>query len=528
MLQKLRRNKKEEPEAAPVEVPASDFSVPASVEIEDHDPLMPFLLEAGGPVDLSGFELDSPAVDQLREAGVELVVPLVSQGELIGTLNLGHRLSDQPYSTDDQRLLGSLAAQVAPAIRVAQLVKEQEAEAEERQRIEQELKVATLIQQTLLPKDVPHLSGWDIDVFYRPAREVGGDFYDFIELEDGRIGLVIGDVTDKGVPAALVMATCRSMLRAVAAQTDDPGAVLAEVNDSLVEEIPPNMFVTCQYGILDPQTGDFTYANAGHNLPYVRTESGVVELRATGMPLGLMPQMNYEVKEARIQDNETMVLSSDGIVEAHDVDGNMYGFPRLMSQVATHGTSAGVIPRLVADLDGFVPDEAEQEDDITLVSVRRAMSARSSASAFRDQPATITEFSVPSEPGNERIAMDKVAEAVADLGLPDDRLEKLRTAVSEATMNAIEHGNQNRAELPVDIAVFADNGSVRVRVTDHGGSRGLEDDRDDPDIEAKLAGQQSPRGWGLFLIENMVDEMRTESDDQHHTIELVMNAEGAN
>ena len=239
VIEKLRGRKEAAPVSRPIRDLAPGLASSAAVDIDDHDPLMAILLGAGGPVDLTELELESPAVLKLREAGVELVVPLVNQGELIGTLNLGHRLSDQPYSGDDQRLLGSLAAQVAPAIRVAQLVKKQEAEAEERQRISQELKVASLIQQTLLPKDVPDLAGWHIDAFYRPAREVGGDFYDFIALDDGRIGLVIGDVTDKGVPAALVMASCRAMLRAVAQQNDDPGPVLAEVNDGLVDEIPP-------------------------------------------------------------------------------------------------------------------------------------------------------------------------------------------------------------------------------------------------------------------------------------------------
>ena len=176
VIEKLRGRKEAAPVSRPIRDLAPGLASRAAVDIDDHDPLMAILLGAGGPVDLTELELESPAVLKLREAGVELVVPLVNQGELIGTLNLGHRLSDQPYSGDDQRLLGSLAAQVAPAIRVAQLVKEQEAEAEERQRISQELKVASLIQQTLLPKDVPDLAGWHIDAFYRPAREVGGDF----------------------------------------------------------------------------------------------------------------------------------------------------------------------------------------------------------------------------------------------------------------------------------------------------------------------------------------------------------------
>ena len=145
-------------------------------------------------------------------------MPLVSQGELIGTLNLGPRLSEQDYSTDDRRLLTTLAAQAAPAIRVAQLVREQAAEAADRERLAQELRVATLIQQQFLPRELPQLPEWQIAAFYGPARAVGGDFYDFVEMPDGRIGIAVGDVTDKGVPAALVMARTHSVLRAEASR----------------------------------------------------------------------------------------------------------------------------------------------------------------------------------------------------------------------------------------------------------------------------------------------------------------------
>ncbi len=139
-------------------------------------------------------------------------------------------------------------------MRVAQLVRQQQQEAQERERIEQELRVARLIQQTLLPKTLPELPGYDVAAYYQPAREVGGDFYDFVDLEDGRLGLVVGDVTDKGVPAALVMATTRTLLRAAAQRLDSPGEVLKRVNDVLVQEIPPNMFVTCL--VRDPRPGE--------------------------------------------------------------------------------------------------------------------------------------------------------------------------------------------------------------------------------------------------------------------------------
>ena len=154
---------------------------------------------------------------------MKLAVPLVSQGELIGVINLGPRLSEQDYSADDRKLLDSLAAQAAPALRVAQLVREQEAEIRTRERYEQELRIAHLIQQNFLPREAPALEGWVPQAFYRSAREVGGDFYDFIELSDGRIGIVIGDVTDKGVPAALMMASTRSIIRSVAQRIDAAG-----------------------------------------------------------------------------------------------------------------------------------------------------------------------------------------------------------------------------------------------------------------------------------------------------------------
>ena len=183
---------------------------------------------------------------------MKLAVPLVSQGELIGVLNLGPRRSEQEYSTDDRKLLDNLAAQAAPALRVGQLVREQQAEAATRQRFEQELEVARLIQQNFLPKKLPDLADWQVAAYYRPAREVGGDFYDVIPLSDGRIGFVIGDVTDKGVPAALVMAATRSVLRASAQRIIDPGQVLERVNEHLCPDMPEKMFVTCLYGVLDP------------------------------------------------------------------------------------------------------------------------------------------------------------------------------------------------------------------------------------------------------------------------------------
>src|ERR687898_362160 len=247
----------------------------------------------------------------------------------------------------------------------------------ERERIEQELQVARRIQQASLPKEVPSLAGWQILPFYQPAREVGGDFYDFFDLEEGRLGVVVGDATGKGMPAALVAEATSNMLRAVAQAmgSSSPGKVLAQVNETLVARIPPNMFVTCFYGVLDPKSGRFNSAHAGHDLPHVRHGDGdAEELRARGMPLGLMPSMAYEEKEIVLRAGEAGLFYSDGLVEAHDAKGEMFGFPRLRRLVAEHGEERSLVDFLVGELSSFTGEGWEQEDDITLLTLRRSAS----------------------------------------------------------------------------------------------------------------------------------------------------------
>ena len=502
------------------------------VDIAPNDPVLAYFQSATGTVDLDSLELESPAVEALKEAGVKLVVPLVSQGELIGLLNLGPRLSEREYSGDDRKLLANLASQAAPALRVGQLVQEQQVEVRSRERLEQELRVAQLIQQQFLPKQLPDLDGWQVSAFYRPARAVGGDFYDFIDLPDGKVGIVAGDVTDKGVPAALVMASTRSILRSEAARHSSPGTVLQRANELLYPDIPAHMFVTCLYAVLDPKTGSLVFANAGHNLPYVRSEDGVKELSARGMPLGLMPGMDYEETTAILAPGEVMLLHSDGIAEAHDPSGEMFGFPRMHELMAKCVRADEVIDVMMTELDRFSGPGKEQEDDITLVSLKRSEHAGRegdesvTATVTNVRQGLLEEFSVPSNIGNERAVMDRVATLVEDSGLSKAKLEQLKTAVSEAAMNAIEHGNDGRAELLVDVKVSLSNGSVKVSITDHGGGDEEIPHVETPDIEAKLAGLQKPRGWGLFLIQNMVDELNVTTDDVHHTVELVVHLKG--
>lgn len=546
LLQRIFGREKVEPEVPSV-APAPRAQVDAlrTLDLPPNDPLVAYFQNVPGVVDISTLNLDSPALRELKKENVRLVVPLVSQGELLGVIHLGPRLSEQDYSSDDRVLLNNLATQAAPALRVAQLVHQQQLEALARERLENELRVARLVQQTLLPQELPSLEGWHVAAHYRPARTVGGDFYDFLYLADGRLGLIVGDVTDKGVPAALVMASARATLRGVAHSYTDPGEVLARVNDLIVPDIPPKMFITCLYAILDPHTGIIRYANAGHDLPYHTRGDQSFELRATGMPLGLLPGMDYEVKEVQLEPGDTVLFYSDGLVEAHNPSGEMYGFPRLAVYTATHPGGTRLIESLLEELETFTGPHWEQEDDVMLVTLERKdegarmmdeEGGNSTGSSSPNSPSStvnrqafdwqsLTAFAVPSAEGNEREVMQRVAAAVEPLKLSSDRVEKLKTAVAEATMNAMEHGNKNNPDLPVQVDVRASSKLLSIHITDMGGSAPIPD-ADMPDLDAKLAGMQSPRGWGLFLIKQFVDEMNVITDEQHHTLELIWHLDG--
>jgi serine phosphatase RsbU (regulator of sigma subunit) len=247
-------------------------------------------------------------------------------------------------------------------------------EIRQRELVEQELEVARSIQQASLPKEVPTLEGWQISPFYRPAREVGGDFYDFHFLSEGRVGLVVGDATGKGVPAALVMSTTLGMIQLAAGALDSssPGEVLSRVNETLFARIPPNMFVTCFYAILDPENASLSYANAGHDPPYLQRRGEAEELRARGMPLGLMPGMDYKEKEIVLDAGEVALFYTDGLVEAHNPKGEMFGFPRLRALIAEHAVEGSLGEFLMEELYSFVGEGWEQEDDITLLTLHRS------------------------------------------------------------------------------------------------------------------------------------------------------------
>lgn len=237
-------------------------------------------------------------------------------------------------------------------------------------RMKEQLRIARDIQTALLPKALQPPAGWALEAYYQPAADVGGDFYDVIYLPDGRQGLAVGDVTGHGVGAALLMASTMGTLRAEAPLSDSPGEVLSRVNNRLCVEIPAGTFVTCLYAVLDPATGELRFANAGHPVPYVRTGAGVVEAKARGMPLGLIPGSIYEERQLTLGARDHCLFYTDGVTEARR-DSEMFGGARLKQLVAEGPAGRLFIDLLLRRLREMTGLGWEQEDDITLLTLER-------------------------------------------------------------------------------------------------------------------------------------------------------------
>jgi anti-sigma regulatory factor (Ser/Thr protein kinase) len=234
--------------------------------------------------------------------------------------------------------------------------------------------------------------------------------------------------------------------------------------------------------------------------------------------------MSYEERMTELAPGARVLFYSDGLVEAHDADREMFGTARATNALRHDCSAAEVLERLLTALDRFTGESDEQEDDITLVALRRDPAGGGGEVNHRGAR-VLADFTVESAPGNEREAIRQMADALAGVGIAPDRLERLKTATAEATMNAMEHGNRYDPALDVRIVVTASASQVAVRIFDHGEGESVAEAQV-PDIEAKLEGVQSPRGWGLFLIEEMVDSLRHSSESGRHVLELVMATEG--
>ncbi len=302
-----------------------------------------------------------------------LSVPLQVQDTVIGAVNAINKKNSQPWTEDDVQTLQDFANQAAIAIQNAMLFQEEL----ERKRLEEELKVARQIQSGLLPETPPAIPGWDFAAVYRSARLVGGDFYDFFSITSDaeRLGVVIADVSDKGVPAALFMAASRTIIRTTATAGDGPARTLMRANNLIAQDSQTtSQFVTVFYGMLEPHGGQLVYANAGHNRPlwWAAATGETQELAAKGIALGVIEEIELEERVIDVGIGDVIVFYTDGVTEAMNPGDEEFGVARLRETLASHteGSAQEILEAVIEAVDDFVGG-APQSDDFTVFVVKR-------------------------------------------------------------------------------------------------------------------------------------------------------------
>lgn len=316
-------------------------------------------------------ELDSSL---LRALGTCAVIPIAADSRLLGMLSLGARRSGQGYSRADLRLLSAVASQAGLAIENVRLVDAVRRETAQRERLVRELEIAREVQERLFPQVLPHVEGLDFGGYCRPAQGVGGDYYDFIRLDDGALGIAIGDVSGKGIAAALLMASLQASLRAqMLVQRDTLSQMLQNVNRLVYGSSSENRYATFFYAQYAPRERVLQYVNAGHNPPIVVRvgTNEIVRLDAGGTVLGLFPHTVYSEGQLQLVPGDIFVAFTDGISEAENEAEEEFGESRLIPAIqnAHSRSAADLITSILAEVDTFTAG-APQHDDMTLITVR--------------------------------------------------------------------------------------------------------------------------------------------------------------
>ncbi|MFQ5750813.1 MAG: GAF domain-containing SpoIIE family protein phosphatase [bacterium] len=297
-----------------------------------------------------------------------LSVPLLCKGELIGVLNVFNKKDKSNFSTSDQRLLSIIATQSAQVIENARLYEEEK----QLRLIEKELETARSIQLRLLPKENPRIAGFDISGISFPAKEVGGDYFDFIELENQRWGIALGDVSGKGVPAALLMSNLQATLRNQALSHISLLDCIIKANQFLYRNTEDTKFVTLFCGVLDAKSKTFNYVNAGHNFPYYLDKQDQFHpLEIGGLVLGILPDCPFDEGKVELHAGEIIVIFSDGVTEAENELEDLFGEQRLRQIIRENKelTANQIINKIYNGVNDFAGGKS-QYDDITMVVIK--------------------------------------------------------------------------------------------------------------------------------------------------------------
>ncbi|MGI8990918.1 MAG: PP2C family protein-serine/threonine phosphatase [Bryobacteraceae bacterium] len=308
----------------------------------------------------------------LDDTGAELLLALPGRDRLMGVMALGPKLSEEPYTPSDLRLLQSVGTQTGQALEIGELAHSLATEAARRERADREIEIAHEVQERLFPQRMPVIEGLSLAGFCRPAQGVGGDYYDVVELDDGRLGLAIGDVSGKGISAALLMASLRASLRGMTLETpSDMAAMMRKVNRLVYEASANNRYATFFFSIFDPATRKLVYVNAGHNPPMVIRACETIPLEAGGPVIGLLRDVSYVEQWLILEPGDLLLCYTDGINEAMTSEDEEWGEGRMLAAAqAVRVKSAEEILKFVFTAADEFAAGAEQHDDMTLLVIK--------------------------------------------------------------------------------------------------------------------------------------------------------------
>ena len=433
-----------------------------------------------------------------------LCLPMMSsKGKLVGVIQVLNKKDRGVFDERDESLLAALAAHAAVALERAQLTEVYV----EKQRMDEALKLAREIQMSMLPKrfpPFPHRSEIDLYAAIEPAREVGGDFYDFMLIDDDHLGFAIGDVSGKGVPASLFMSVTKTLLRVTAGKRGRPGAVLAELNNELCRDNDTGMFVTIFYGILRLRTGELEYSSGGHNLPYVLFQNGAVEAleQTGGMALGVLEGVTYGAKKVTLRPREELFLYTDGVTEAMDSAGNLFSDHRLREflQREPKLSPTELIHSVVSEVKRFSCG-VEQSDDITALAIHY-LSDDNHDDTTMSKPMSIRFKNNLSE-------VERLGQVVAEFAelyhLPPNLGFEINMALEESLTNVISYGYDDSDEHEIMIRLSCKGEEVTAEVEDDG--------RPFNPLEAAAPDTSKPLeerpvgGLGIHLLRKLMDDV---------------------
>jgi sigma-B regulation protein RsbU (phosphoserine phosphatase) len=344
---------------------AAGYAVPADYELPSSAPVIAQLRQSRTP-------LDATSRQELAPLDAQLLLPLASRKELLGFISLGPKKSNEPYSPGDTNLLRTVAAQTGLALENSRLSEAIAGEVAKRETLHREIEIAREVQQRLFPQNLPHVAALEYAGHCRPASGVGGDYYDFLALSSGRLGLAIGDISGKGIPAALLMASLQASVRGQSLGSgNDIAGLMNNVNQLVFDASPANRYATFFYAQFDPATRRLVYTNGGHNPPMLLRGADVIRLEAGGPPVGLFRPARYQQAEIQLEPGDLLLCYTDGISEAENPAQDEWGEDPLIdaARACREQPASEMIARIMAAADAFAAG-APQHDDMTLVVAR--------------------------------------------------------------------------------------------------------------------------------------------------------------